>query len=195
MAEIRCRSRLTGDDSPPVQVDAAELTLNAFEVLGVLPERGRLATAEEDTPGGPSVALLSHNLWESRYGSDPSIVGRTIDLNGRPREVIGIMPAGYDFPTPEVDVWIPYRLDPASENFDSHHIQAIARLKPGVTIEAAIGDVRSLVARFDEVGYGPSWFSGIFDGGAIVRPLREEIVGDTRQPLLILLGTVGFVLL
>ena len=185
---------LTGDD-PALLVDRGLMTLSAFEVLGVFPELGRLPTPEEDAPGGPSVALLSHDLWVSRYGADPSILGRIIYLFGAAREVIGIMPAGYDFPTPGVDVWIPLQLNPASNNFGGHNISAIARLAPGVSIEAAIGDARSLIARFDEAGYGPNWLEEIFDGGAIVRPLREEIVGDARQPLLIVLGTAGFVLL
>jgi len=179
----------------PLQVDVGPMTLSAFEVLGVLPEHGRLPTPEEDTPGGPYVALLSHELWVSQYGGDPSILGETIDLNGTRREVIGVMPAGYNFPAPSVDVWTPLQLDAASANFGGHYLDAIGRLDSGVTIEAAIQDARSLIARFDEVGYGPGWFEGFFDGGAIVRPLREEIAGNAREPLLIVLGTVGFVLL
>ena len=185
---------LTGD-GPPRTVRAGLMTLSAFEVLGVFPELGRLPAPEEDAPGGPSVALLSHALWESQYGSDPAIVGRIINMNGTPREVIGVMPASYDFPTPDVDLWVLLRLDPASSNFGGHYISAIARLAPGVTTEAASGDARSLIARFNELGYDRSWFEGIFDGGAVVRPLRDVIVGDAREPLLIVLGTVGFVLL
>ncbi len=185
---------LTGD-GPPRQVGVGSMTLSAFQVLGVFPERGRLPTPEEDAPGGPSVVLLSHDLWVSQYGADPAILGRTIDLDGTPREVIGVMPAGYDFPAPDVDLWAPPQLDPASENFGGHYISAIARLSPGVTADAAISDARSLVARFDELGYGPGWFEGVFDGGAIVRPLHDVIVGDAREPLLIVFGTVGFVLL
>jgi putative ABC transport system permease protein len=185
---------LTGE-GPPRQVNVGLMTRNAFEVLGVLPERGRLPSAEEDAPGGPLVALLSHGLWASQYGADPAIVGRTIHLNGTSREVIGVMPAGYDFPSPELDVWIPFQLDPASNNFGAHFIFAIARLAPGVTIKAAARDARSLVARFDEVGYDASWFKEIFDGGAVVRPLRDYVVGDARRPLLIVLATAGFVLL
>ena len=185
---------LTGD-GPPVQVDVGLMTLSAFEVLGVFPERGRLPTPEEDAPRGPSVALLSHQLWVSRYGADPSILGRRINLNGTPREVIGVMPAAYGFPTPETDAWIPHQLDPASADFGAHFIAAIARLRPGITIEAATEDARSLIARFREVGYGPGWFTDVFDGGAIVRPLRDQIVGAVREPLLIVFGTVGFVLL
>ncbi len=185
---------LTGDGLP-LQVNTGLMTSSAFDVLGVFPELGRLPTPEESAPRGPSVVLLSHDLWANRYGADSSILGRVIHLNGTPREVIGIMPASYDFPAPDVDAWIPFQLDPASENFGAHFIGAIARLKAGVSIEAATEDARSLVARFGDLGYGPNWFKDILDGNAVVQPLRQEIAGDARQPLLIVFGTAGFVLL
>jgi predicted permease len=190
---------LTGE-GPPREIGVASMTLSSFEVLGVFPALGRLPTPEEDAPGGPSVLLLSHDLWVSQYGSDPAILGNTVDVNGTPREVIGVMPASYDFPTypgPALDIdgWIPFQLDPASTNFGSVYINAIARLAPGVTIEAATDDARRLVARLDEAGYPASWFESIFDGGAVVRPLRDYVGESARQPLLIVLGTVGFVLL
>jgi predicted permease len=183
------------NDGPPLQVDVALMTLSAFEVIGVQPQRGRLPTPEEDVPDAPQVVLISDGLWVDRYGADPGIVGRTIELNGVTREVIGVMPPDYDFPTPQTDVWAPDRLNPASENFGGHHIQGIARLASGVTLETAEADAESLIGRFDEIGYGPEWFVGIFSGEAVVRTLKDEIVGDSRQPLLILLGTVAFVLL
>jgi putative ABC transport system permease protein len=185
---------LTGDGSP-LLLEGAGMSLSAFEALGVSPEIGRLPTSEEDAPGGPLVVLLSHELWVSHYGADPSILGRTINLLGVSREVVGVMPAGYGFPTSEMDVWFPLALNPASANFGGHNIRAIARLAAGVTIEAAIQDARSLIARFGEAGYDQGWFERIFDGNAVVRPLRDEIVGDVRPALLIVLGTVGFVLL
>src|SRR5690606_30549300 len=185
---------LTGD-GPPLQLDVAAMTVSAFEAVGVQPLRGRLPSPEEDVPDGPDVVLLSHGLWLDRYGGDPSVLGRTIELNGAPYQVIGIMPPEYAFPTPATDVWVPRQLDPASENFGGHHLAAVARLAPGVTIEAAVRDAESLIARFGEVGYGPQWFQGVFSGTAVVRTVKEDIVGDARQPLLILLGTVGFVLL
>jgi predicted permease len=185
---------LTGEGAPR-QVDVGVMTASAFEVLGVKAELGRLPNAEESTPNGPLVALLSHELWMSQYGSDPAIVGRTVQVNGTSREVIGVMPAGYDFPTPGVELWTPWQLDPASTNFGGHYIFAIARLAPGVTIEAAIVDARSLVARYGELGYGSEWFESTYDGGAVVRPIRDVIVGDVRDALLIVFGTVGFVLL
>ena len=185
---------LTGD-GVALRVSAVQMALGAFEALGVQPELGRLPTADEDAPGGAAVALLSHDLWVSRYGADPSLVGRTIQLDGTSREVIGIMPSYYDFPSPDTDVWIPFQFPLTSTNFGAHYIQAVARLAPDVTIAAAIDDARSLVARYPEVGYGPAWFENTYDGGAVVRPLREDIVLDSSRPLLIVLGTVGFVLL
>ena len=121
-----------------------------------------MPTAEEAAPSGPSVALLSHELWVSQYGADPSILGRSIQVNGASREVIGVMPAGYNFPTPEVELWMPLQLNPASTNFGGHFIQGIARLSPGVTIDAAIADARGLVARFGELGYGAAVVRGPF---------------------------------
>ena len=185
---------LTGD-GPPLQVDVGMMTASAFELIGAFPQRGRLPAAEEDVPDGPDLVLISDGLWVDRYGSDADIIGQTIELNGTSREVIGVMPRGYNFPTPQTDVWIPRQLDPASENFGGHHLAGIARLSDGVTIEAAVADAESLIARFDEIGYGPQWFEGVFSGTAVVRTLKDGIIGDSRQPLLVLLGTVGFVLL
>jgi putative ABC transport system permease protein len=185
---------LTGDGHP-LQVDVGRMTASAFEVLGTLPQRGRLPTLEEDVPGGRRVALLSHGLWVSRYGSDPGVIGRSIELSGIQWQVIGVMPNGYNFPTPEVDVWIPRYLNPESENFGIHSIYGIARLAPGSTIESAVDDAESLIARFGEAGYGPTWFTGVFSGEAFVRTVKEQLVGDARQPLLILLGAIAFLLL
>lgn len=186
---------LTGDEGAPLQVTVGAMSRSAFDVLGMSPERGRLPSAEEDAPGGAAVALVSDRLWRTRFGSDPSLVGKTIDLNGRRREVIGIMRPGYNFPSPDVDVWLPYQLDPSSPNFGGHHINAIARLAPGATIQSALAETEALVARFPEVGYGPRWMKNVFSGKAYVHPYREDLVGNVRQTLLILFGTVGFVLL
>ena len=185
---------LTGDGQP-LQVDVSTMTVSAFEIVRTLPQRGRFPTAEEDVPDGPRVALLSDGLWVGRYGSDPSILGRVINLNGQQVEVIGVMPGGYDFPWPQIDVWLPLQLDPASENYGLHTISAIARLAPGTTIQAAVADAENLIGGFDEVGYGPNWFGDVFTGEASVLTLQDQIVGDARRPLLILLGTMGFVLL
>ena len=185
---------LTGD-GPPLQIDVALMTVSAFEAIGTPPARGRFPSAEEDVPDGPRVALISDGLWVSRYGADPSIIGRSVEVNGAMREIIGVMPPDYEFPRPGIEMWAPRQLDPASENFGGHHLHGVARLAPGATLESAVQDAEGLIARFDEIGYGPQWFQGIFSGRAVVRTLKDTVVGDSRQPLLILLGTVGFVLL
>ena len=110
----------------------------------------------------PLLALVSHGLWVDRYGSDPSIIGRDIVLQGSPFEVIGVMPDGYDFPTPETDVWLPRLIEaerqvlgirggagPTSQGLVSHSTSVIARLAPGVTMEAAVADAERLIARFN----------------------------------------------
>jgi len=186
---------LVGDGQEPEQVTVGILTRSAFEVLGVAPLRGRLPSPEEDAPGGAQVALVSYGFWQTRFGGDPALIGKMIDLNGQQREVIGIMPRGYDFPSPDVDLWAPYQLNPSSPNFGGHHISAVARLREGATIASALAETEALVARFPEAGYTAQWMNNVFTGRAKVQSYREQLVGDVRQTLLILLGTVGFVLL
>jgi predicted permease len=185
---------LTGRGEP-LQVEVGIMSLSAFQLVGTQPTLGRLPTPEEDVPDAPRVALLSQALWTNLFGADPAVIGRAIELNGAQHDVIGVMPADYDFPRPGIDVWIPYRLNPASENFGGHSIGGIARLAPNATLESAEADAKGLIGRFREVGYDDSWFQTIFTGEAAVVPLKEEIVGDARRPILLLFGTVGFVLL
>jgi putative ABC transport system permease protein len=185
---------LTGQGEP-VQVNAIAMTQSAFEVLGTPPALGRLFTPEEDVPGQPQVALLGHRFFTGYFGGNPSVIGRRIDLGNFSVEVIGVMPQGFDFPSPEIDMWIPRGLDPESENFGGHSIWGIARLAPNATVESAVEDSESLIARFAEAGYGPTWFTGVFSGKAFVRTLQDEVVGDVRTPLLILLGAMAFLLL
>ncbi|MQA91562.1 MAG: FtsX-like permease family protein [Gemmatimonas sp.] len=180
---------------PPRPIAVTRMAASVLGLLGTSPQLGRPFSAEEDVPEGPDVVLLSHSLWSSVFGSDPEVLGRTIQLDGTPHEVIGVMPPEFDFPSPDTDVWVPFQLDPASANFGSHGIEGVARLARGVTLAAAEADAESLIARFGEVGYGPEWFSGIFSGEAAVRTLRDEIVGDVRQPLTVLFWTGAFLLL
>jgi predicted permease len=181
---------------PATRVHVAGMTRSAFQVVGVPPELGRLPSSREDGPGGQAtVALISHRLWVDRFRSDPAIVGSDIVLAEIAFEIIGVMPAGYDFPIPETDVWLPRRLDPASDNVGSHHLAVVARLKPGAAIDDAVADAERLVSRFGEVGYEPEWFEGIFNGRVIVRPLKEWIVGGAREPLWVAFGTVAILLI
>lgn len=185
---------LTGNGEA-TQLSVGLMTNSAYEVLGISPLRGRLPSDEEDISGGPLVTVLSHGLWVSRFGSDPGVIGTTIQLDERTREVIGVMPPEFAFPSNETDLWVPRQMNPASQNFGGHGIPVIARLRDGATVETATADAESLIQRFEEAGYGPEWLSNVFTGLATVQTLKEGMVGDSRQPLLIVMGTVAFVLL
>jgi predicted permease len=185
---------LTGTGAPyPLAV--ARITAAAFDVLRVPPQLGRFPSPDEDRPGGPPVLLLSDRLWRTMFSASPSIIGRTAQVNGAPWEVIGVMPASFRFPQPDVDIWIPFQLNPASKNIARPSIGFIARLKPDATIETATADVERLVAGFREVGYPLAWTQDIITGTAHVRTVKDDVVGRSRRPLLVLLGTMAFLLL
>jgi len=185
---------LTGNGAPyPLAV--ARMTAGAFAVLGMSPQIGRFFTEAEDRPGGPPVLLLSDALWRNMFDASPSIVGRIVQMNGAPWEVIGVMPASFKFPKPEVDVWIPFQLDPTSTNVNRPSIGLIARLAPGATVESATSDAERLVAGFAAIGYPLNWTRDVLTGKAHVRTVKDDVVGRSRQPLLVLLATMAFVLL
>ena len=185
---------LTGDGEP-TQLSVGVMTNGAYAVLGIPAFRGRLPDEEEDIAGGPLVTVLSYGLWAARFGSNPNVIGSTIQLDDRTREVIGVMPFDFAFPSSEIDLWIPLQLDPASQNIGLIRHRVIARLRGNATLESAATDADNLVQRLGEVGYGPGWFDGVFAGQAYAQTLKEYVVGDSRRSLLIVLGAVSFVLL
>jgi len=184
---------LTGAGEPEeVPVQAA--TAGLFPVLGLEPARGRAFTAAEDIPNGPRVAVLSHELWLRRYGGEPSIVGRSIRLNGESFTVTGIMPPAAlsighrDRPS----LWIPLGLDP-SENYretTGRYLRAVARLRPGVTVERAQTQLATVASRLAEMHpeFNSYWSVNLV-------PMTEQVVGQVRRPLALLSGVVLVVLL
>lgn len=189
MAAMRYRSaNLTGEGAPEVVLGRG-VTANLFSVLGVQPAIGRVFTAEEDK-GRAQLVVLSHGLWQRRYGGDPAIVGRAILMNGEPYTVVGVMPASFQFPDRETAFFWPSGLDAEVTNRGSHFLTVVARLKPGVTAEQAQTEMQTIARRL-EAEY-PSSNTKI---GAVVVPLREQIAGDSRTALLVLLAAAGCVLL
>ena len=183
---------LTGDGEPE-RVSAYGVTANFFPLFGVAPELGRVFLAEEDRPGGNKVAVLSHALWQTRYGGDPQIVNRDIQLDGERYTVVGVMPAGFQFFESDVRLWVPLGLDAEGlANRGGHYLKVVARLKPGVTLQQAQSDVSAVMARIAKDNPEET-----FDGklGAVVMPLREQLAGDVRGSLVVLLVAVAFVLL
>ena len=179
----------------PAQVDVGLLTNAVYGVLGVEPMLGRLPDDAEDVSGGPLVMVLSHDFWVSRFGADPDVLGTTLELDARTREVIGVMPPEFAFPGSDIDLWVPLQLDPASTNVGMIRYRGVARLREGATIASASADADRLMKSLGEVGYGPGWFERIFAGRAYVDTLKEYVVGGARRALLIVLGAVSCVLL
>ena len=183
---------LTGSDEPE-RLQGRNVSWNFFDVLGVRPALGRSFRPEEDHAGAPQVCVISHALWERRFGSDQKIVGKAVTLNGGAYTVVGVLPAGYRYGT-QTDVFVPIGLGEASERMaprDNHPgIYAVARLKEGVTFEQAEAEMKSIAARLAE-----AYPKENAEHGVTLIPLREYFVGDIRTSLLVLLGAVGFVLL
>ncbi len=180
---------LTGGDRPE-QVKGIRVSADYFRVFGAPMALGRTFTAEEDRPGGPAVAVISNGLWQSRFGGDPGIVDRTIDLGGEAYVVVGVL--GQTFTSdPKSDVWLPLRPDPSSVD-QGHYLRATARLKPGVTVQQAQAGMELAAEQFKEKF--PKALSGPKDSFAVV-PLRDNVIGDARFGLFLLFGAVAFVLL
>lgn len=160
-----------------------------FRTLGVAPMRGRTFTPEEDAPPRTKM-IISHGLWQRRFGGDEGILGRKVTVSGQPVEVIGVMPRGFQFLDENIDMWMPIALPPEARTPRGRSIRVVARLKPGVTADQArqemIGIHRQLAQEFPNVN--GSW-------SANVQPLGEHVSGKLKPTLLVLLGAVGFVVL
>ena len=189
MAATRGASANLTADGPPEQVMGRATTANFFEVLGARPVAGRLFTEDEDRTGAP-VAIISYALWQRRYAGSVDVINREILINGLKSTIIGVMPREFAFRDREMDFWIPIHLSPANlGDRGSHYLNVVARLKPGVSLAQAREDMSS-IARQLAAEYPDNRRIA-----AVVVPMREETVGNTRIELLVLMGAAGCVLL
>ena len=175
------------------QVSALRATAGLFDMLGVRPALGRTVAADEDQPGKEHVIVLSHRMWLKMFGGDPGVVGRTLRLNTEPYTVIGVMPAGFEFPTfwaGNTEFWAPLPLAARPNSRDGRSIRVFARLKPGVSIEQARAEMSGIAAQLSKAY--PETNAG---AGAGVQSLRDLTVRNVRVLLLVLLATVLFLLL
>src|SRR6266487_3430645 len=180
---------LTGKGQPE-NIPGSRLSANIFRLLGIEPLLGRDFLPDEEIYGKDHVVLLSHDLWQRRFGSDMGIVGQSITLNDEPYAVIGVMPARTLFPERDTQLWTPLAFSPEQlRDHGSHNYLVYGRLKPGVALAQAnteMGVIARRMAQTDEHHQG---------SGAEVYPLQEIMVGDSRPVLVVLFGSVGFVLL
>ena len=182
-----------GDVGEPQRIGYTEVSVDLFSVLGVTAHLGRTFTSEEDMPGYEPRVLMSYRLWQGHYGSDPTIVGKTIQLNGRNRLVVGVMPQGFHFPKDDTDVWMQLNLDPASRVLNAKYLNTIALLKPGVSREEAESEINTIFQRV-RAEYSQYYKNEVGVGAAVVS-LQEKGIKPIRRALLLLLGAVSFVLL
>jgi putative ABC transport system permease protein len=184
---------LTGADRPE-HLNAYQASANLFPLLGVQPVMGRNFLVEEDRLGGPRVAILSHKLWQGNFGSDASVIGRQITLDGRAYTVIGVMPEDFQFPiqSESAEIWIPIGQDefPLMQERSGRLIMLIGRLKQGVMVAQSRADMTTIAKRL-ELQY-PETNRGI---GVTVTPLAEQVAMKSRLALLVFLGAVSFLLL
>ena len=183
---------LGGTDGEPERIQAAIVSEDFFPLLARPMALGRSYSDDENRRGGPFVTVISHGLWQRRYGGDSSIIGRQIVVNERQRTVIGVAQPGTDFPNNRISIWLPMRL-----NYDTlwtrnnHYLEMIGRLAPDATVERAQLQIQTLANRFVRD------FPDIYSGSLIARvsPLSNVIVADAKPYLLALFGAVAFVLL
>jgi putative ABC transport system permease protein len=184
---------LTGVGEPE-RVVGTRVTADFLSVLSSAPLLGRDFRSDDDQPGASPVAILAYGFWQRRFANDSSIVGRTIDLNSVPTEVIGVLSPAFRHPFPEnaqqPDVFVPFRIDRKENNRGGHYLQAIGRLSGGASLADGQADLSSIAS--DLAHDYPNTNTG---HGVRIAPLIDAMVGGTRTPLFILLGTVALVLL
>jgi putative ABC transport system permease protein len=179
---------LTGGDEPE-RIAAAYVYASFFPVLGVKPALGRAFLPDENQAGRDAVVILSHGIWQRRFGADPNMIGKTLTMSGGPVTVVGIMPSGLRFPE-ETEVWRPLVIRPEDDRRDNRFLLAMGRLKAGVTLEQAQSQIDTINNRLAQ-----NYADTNMGWGVKLAGLQAALVGDTRPALLALLGAVALVLL
>jgi predicted permease len=181
----------------PERLQGASVSLQWFDVFGAKPRLGRLFQPEEDQPKANQVVVLSYAAWKRLFGQDPSVLGRTIELNRLPYRVIGVMGPEFRWPA-ATDLWVPLGLaaeDYSPGNRFNENYDAVVRLKPGVSFQQASAYVQILTNRLRNDGTRGGTYAKDADWGMFLVPFTDYIAGDTKTPMLVLLASVGFVLL
>jgi putative ABC transport system permease protein len=178
-----------GSDGPE-RVSMASVSWDLFEALGVSPAHGRGFRPEEDLPKQNNVIVLSHGMWQRRFGGDPAVLGRTITLSGAPVTITGVMPAGFYFPNRTAEFWRPIAFNPSSATRGGHFLGVVARLKPGVSLEQAGAEMRGIAGRLAQQHPDTNR-----NESAEMLRMHDLIVGPIRPMLLTLLAAVGLVIL
>jgi putative ABC transport system permease protein len=183
----------------PEEVRTLFVTDAILPMLGVRPMLGRVFTRSDDTPGTPETVVLAAGYWRDKFGGDPTAIGRTLTIDGKPREIIGVLPDSFRFLDRQVSVVVPYRFDRSKVFLGQFSFAAMARLRPGTTIAQATADAARLIpVSFTRFPPFPGGSVKMFEEARIaprVHTLKDDLVGDVRTVLWVLMGTIGLVLL
>jgi predicted permease len=185
---------LTGQGEA-MHLTGSTVSANVFALLGGRAQLGRTFQPGEDRAGADRLVILSHALWRDKFVSDPSVIGRIVKVNGVDRRVVGVMPPDFSFPVSQVQLWIPLHIDSANldENWVHGFKPVLGRLRPGATLAQAQSEIRSMIAEI--IPMFPYPMARSWNADATVLPLQQDLVGNVRVKLLVLLGAVGIVLL
>src|SRR5437773_4063122 len=183
---------LTGRGDP-ARLSVSWGTSDFLAVLGTQPVLGRSFSPDEHEPGHDQVVILSHPLWRDRFGSNPAIIGQSVILNGKSSIVIGVMPASFRFPSGDVDLWQPLPIAANSSNLGNHYLNLVGDLKPEVSLQQSNAEMKTILARIERKY--PAYYGGAVGLGVNLVPLREQMVGNVRPTVLVLMAGVGFMLL
>ncbi|MBZ5570473.1 MAG: ABC transporter permease [Acidobacteriia bacterium] len=186
--------------SEPEQVQALDVTDGLLPILGVPPALGRFFSRQDDTAGAPDTVILMHGYWQRKFGGDPTVIGRSVMVDGKSREIIGVMPKQFhSIDTEDPALLIPFQFDRAKLKLGNFSYSGIGRLKPGITMEQAKGDLARLIPVVEQSFPAPEGFSLKMFEDAHLAPnlssLKTYVVGDVGKTLWILMGSIGLVLL
>jgi predicted permease len=193
------RSVTVTEGGEPERVDGVAMTFRMLPLLGVRPMAGRDFTEKDNVNGEPEVVMLGHGYWQRRFGGDTKVIGRRIQVDGMAREVVGILPKDFWFMDQRSDVVTPMQFDRAKVRLAGYNFQAVARLKPGVTLEAANADVARMIGvEMDRFPPPPGFSLQMMRDARLapnLKPLREDLLGDSGNSLWVVMATIGIVLL
>lgn len=184
---------LTGVGEPE-RLISARVSPDLFPLLGIHSAMGRVFTADEAKPGNDDAVLLSHDLWQRRFGGKPGLIGQTVSLDGRARTVVGVLPPGVGFPK-SAELWTPLAIDwaAAANSRGSRYLQVVARLKPGVSLQRAQAEMTSIAHRMQQAH--PDSYPENAGWGVALVPLKKQLIGDVGKTLFVWFGAVGLLLL
>src|SRR5690348_14588256 len=184
---------LTGDGEPE-RLPMTSVTAGFFKVFGVSPLLGRTFVDGEDVQGRNAICVISHAFWQRRFGGDPNVAGRILNLNNTPTQIVGVMPADFKFPRLEIDLWTPMALD--TKRTAPYFFSIVGRLQSGVEVGQAQADTTGVLQNFGRANPNLSEAVGLNEGAGprtIVQPIKEVMLGKTEKPLLVLLTAVALV--